>query len=198
MGTSDPTKFKDSTQTPPSPPRLTGVAAQDTVALRDWLWQFYLATVVVSGLLDPVYQQIVGEISFDQLPDPEATTIARAQATANAAWTAGEQFKFDLQNLLSRWTFGGSFTIANGNTSAALAFPFEIGNTNYHAVVTPTGGSGAPANDAFRITTITKGTGGMGVGVAGAPGGGNSVTYDYIVVTAFPDLGGVDSSEEET
>ncbi len=180
--------FKQATQTPPEPPRLTGQAQNDLAALRDWLWQFYLSTVVQSGLLDPVYQQITGEVSFDQLPNPEATTVARAQLTANRAWEAGEQFKVDLKPILSRWTFGGSFTISGTDDEGNPVFDFDLETTDFFVTVTPTGATGTPANDAFRVIAITKGSGGLAVQVAGAPGVGNSVTYDFIVVGQLPDL----------
>lgn len=184
----DEIEFKTATQTPPEPPRATGQDVPDQRALIDWMWEFFLATVVTSGLLDPVYQQTVGEISFEKMPDPQATTIARAQATANEVWTELEQLKTDLPPLLRKFAFGGSFTISGASTSGNPVFPADLGTTDYFSVVTPTGATGSPANDAFRIVVQTKGSGGIGVGVAGAPGVGNSVTYDYIVIGPFPDL----------
>ena len=58
-----------------------------------------------------------------------------------------------------------------------------------HAVITPTGATGgSPSNDAFRVIQITKGSGGMAVFVAGAPGAGITVSYDYIVIGPNPNL----------
>lgn len=172
-------EFKKATQTPPEPPRFVAAWEIDMPALRDWLTEFYIVTVVQSGLLDPVYQQVVGQISFDSLPDPEATTIARAQATANEAWRELERFK----NVV----FGGSATISGTDTTASVAFDFELASTDYSVTVTPTNGSGSPSVDAFRIIVVTKGVGGLGFGVTGAPGVGNSVTYDYQVIGKVPD-----------
>lgn len=187
--------FKKATQPPLEPPRLTGEPQTDLASLREWIWSFYLQTVIQSGLLDPIYQQVEGLISFDVLPDPQATTIARAQATANAAWTAGEQFKVDLDFNLRQWIFGGTFTISGGATSASPVFANDIGTTDYRATATPTGSTGVVSNDAFRVVQQTKGTGGIAFSVAGAPGVGASVTYDYIVVAILPDLSELDDEE---
>ncbi len=185
----DPNKLKPQvTQTPAGPPRFMTDWKIDMPALRDWLAEFYLVTVVQSGLLDPVYQQTTGVIDFEHLPDPTNTTIARAQKTANLAWESGEQFKEDLEAIMKKFAFGGRFTISDGNVSGNPVFPNDVGTTNYFVTVTPSTAAGAPANDAFRIVATTRGTGGIGVSIAGAPGVGSSVTYDYIVIGVFPTL----------
>lgn len=189
MGNSAPTTFKKtSDEQPLGPPRFTGDWQTDQKQMANWIADFVRICVVETGLLDPTYQKTIGEISFDKLPDPGATTIARAQATANAAWEAGETFKADLETALKTFVFGGSFTITGAANQGNPVFTYDIGTTDYHAVVTPTGATGAPANDAFRVIQIGKGTGGIAVIVAGAPGVGNSVTYDYIIVGPTPNL----------
>jgi hypothetical protein len=67
------------------PPRYTGDPQVDGKALFDWMWEFFQATVVQSGLLDPKYQSTAGTFDSDNLPDPADTSIARAQDTANHA-----------------------------------------------------------------------------------------------------------------
>lgn len=190
MGNSAPTVFKKtSDDLPLGPPRFTGDWQTDQKQISNWIADFVRICVVETGLLDPQYQKTVGEISFAKLPDPKATTIARAQATANKAWEAGETFKADLENTLKLFAFGGSFTIGPLTNQGNPIFEFDLKTTNYHAVVTPTGATGgAPSNDAFRVIQITKGSGGMAVFVAGAPGGGATVSYDYIVIGPHPDL----------
>ncbi len=72
----------------PPPPRPTGDPATDVQMLLDWLWTFYQATVVESGLLDPAFQANAGTFNANNLPDPSNTSIARSQDTANRAINA--------------------------------------------------------------------------------------------------------------
>lgn len=182
--------FKKTSDTIPlGPPRFTGDWATDQKQIANWIADFVRIAVSETGLLDPQYQKTVGQISFDNLPDPEATTIARAQATANKAWEAGETFKADLETALQLFAFGGSFTIKDTGNQGNPIFTYDLKTTDYHAVITPTGATGgSPSNDAFRVIQVTKGSGGMAVFVAGAPGAGITVSYDYIVIGPNPNL----------
>lgn len=72
----------------PTPPRATGDATADLLALNKWVFDFYAATVVQSGLLDPAYQADAGTFDPTNLPDPADSTIAKAQDTANRAIAA--------------------------------------------------------------------------------------------------------------
>jgi hypothetical protein len=167
----------------PTPPRFTGQWEQDVKALQDWQQRFYIATVQESGLLDPSYQASGGEgIEADNLPDPTATTIARAQATANLAVTMVEALG-ELWG--SRIIKTGNFTVENTSDLASVVFDVDLGHTDYrimHAVETY---AGAPSLDAFRVIAITKGTGGFTAEVTAAPGAGTSVTFAYTIVGDF-------------
>ena len=78
MGTTPPPAFKKtSDDLPLGPPRFTGDWTTDQKQISNWIADFVRICVVETGLLDPQYQKTVGEISFDKLPDPQATTIAR-------------------------------------------------------------------------------------------------------------------------
>lgn len=66
------------------PPRFTGDATSDTLALQEWMKQVR-ASLIDSGLGDPVYQYADATIDKDDPPKPGQSTIARAQATANLA-----------------------------------------------------------------------------------------------------------------
>lgn len=70
----------------PPPPRVTGDMPADFKAIIEWMWTFYNASVVESGLLDPTFQATASP-TFDpnNLPDPADTSIAKSQQTANAA-----------------------------------------------------------------------------------------------------------------
>lgn len=69
----------------PSPPRFTGDPASDLASMVRWINDFYKATVVESGLLDPSYQADAGTFDVNNLPDPTDSSIAKAQDTANRA-----------------------------------------------------------------------------------------------------------------
>lgn len=70
----------------PPPPRFTGEAQGDLLAMVDWLWAFYSAAVVETGLLDPSAQSTAATWDPNNLPSPSSTTIATAQQTANLAY----------------------------------------------------------------------------------------------------------------
>lgn len=68
------------------PPRRTGDIQADTIAYVSWFWEFYQATVLQSGLLDPSFQADAGTFDPNNLPDPANSSIAKAQQTANEAY----------------------------------------------------------------------------------------------------------------
>jgi hypothetical protein len=70
----------------PPPPRMTGDPATDMYSLVGWMWSFYNATVVETGLLDPTTQATAQTWDPNNLPNPSSTTIATAQQTANLAY----------------------------------------------------------------------------------------------------------------
>lgn len=173
-------KPRDPTANIPSPPRLEGDWAKDAMALRDWLAQFFYAAVLQSGLLDPAYQASgADDIDENNLPDPAATTIARAQETANLA----------VHLIASTWAARlparGTFTIEGTADAASVAFGKDIGTTDYDVLITPQTYEGSPSVDAFRIIKITNGTAGFAVEVTAAPGSGTSITFAYIVIGDF-------------
>lgn len=70
----------------PSPPRPSGDPASDIIALTRWLNDFYNTAVRLSGLLNPNFQATPDTFDANNLFDPENTTIANAQLTANLAY----------------------------------------------------------------------------------------------------------------
>lgn len=76
----------DNAIVPPPPRASTGDPAMDVRILLDWLWNFYQATVLESGLLDPTYQATAAPFDPNNLPDPTNSSIATAQDTANRAY----------------------------------------------------------------------------------------------------------------
>ncbi len=70
----------------PPPPRRTGDAQGDLIALYKWAQDFYAAAVTESRLLDPSHQATPVAFSATNLPDPGASSIATATAVALAAY----------------------------------------------------------------------------------------------------------------
>lgn len=62
-------------------------------SLIGWMNDFYRSTVTESGLLDPSYQATAGTFDPDALPDPENSSIAKAQQTANEAYALAQEAK---------------------------------------------------------------------------------------------------------
>jgi hypothetical protein len=84
-GQTQATSQSEQTFVPP-PPRLYGDWQIDWQTVNDYFTDFYNSAVVQSGLLDPAYQATAQTINPSSLPSPDNTTIATAQATANAAY----------------------------------------------------------------------------------------------------------------
>jgi hypothetical protein len=151
------------------PPRVSGNAANDQRSLIEWLHGFFRAGVLESGLLDAEYQASgADEIDYNDLPDPAATTIARAQGVANAAY---------------RKTSGGQFTVSGAVASISLAFAEPLAEgTTFKAVATASAFTGAPPAGAFTVAAMNKTVTGVAFTLVTAPGVGASVTFDYILI----------------
>jgi len=77
----------------------------------------------------------------------------------------------------------GATNIGNTDTSVAVAFVNAEPDTNYRIVVSVTGASGTPAAGAYTITGVTsKLTTGFTLNIAAAPGAGNQVNFNWLLV----------------
>lgn len=69
------------------PPIYTGDLATDVDLIKQYLADFYEATVLASGLLDPSQQQGAPQsFTASAMPDPQNTTLSTAQDVANKAY----------------------------------------------------------------------------------------------------------------
>lgn len=157
---------------PPKPPRLTGDYKADVVSLNNWLWAFFSTTVLESGLLDPAFQSNAGIFDPAHLPDPSATSIAKAQDTANHAYAGVTRAAL----------FEGNATLADPNNVLTFTLATPMPNANYHVIPVPAGFTGSPGASAFIPISITKTAASFTITFAAAPGGGNTVTFDLIVL----------------
>lgn len=160
---------KSGINSPPPPPRLTGTLSIDMVALREWIWAFYQATVIQSGLLDPAFQADPGTFDPNNLPSPSDTSIAKAQNTANHAFR-------DLPQIL------GQATLSDTNNTITFSFATAQANAKYSVIVQPVGFTGSPNSGAFIVIEIAKATASFTVTFDSSPGAGTSATYDLILI----------------
>ena len=152
---------------PMPPPRMTGDPTDDMSALREWMNQIY-RSLIDSGLGDPTYQFGAFEIDPANPPDPNLTTIGRAQATANLALA---------QTVQKRW---GNFTISEIDLAITVTFGTPFANDDYFIVATLTSASSSAAAGARIINAITKTESGFTATLNAVPGLGESVTFDYL------------------
>jgi hypothetical protein len=169
--------------TPPKPPRMTGNAQQDLVAITEWAWAFYRAVVLENAYASNAdFLSTVADIN-EQLIDPAGATVASAQTTANNALTLANTVQNDLETHAQGQDAGGGAVISDLATSVAITGLAEQTDTNYFVVASPTGSSGSPPSGAYIITSISgKTTTGFTLNVGAAPGVGNSVTWNWIVL----------------
>ena len=163
-------RARTSKRVPPSPPRITGAADEDIVALRNWFEQFYQIAVIETGLLDPTYQAGSGTIDLDNLPNPGLTTIAQAQATANAIYAA----------LTTGTQQSGQLTISGTDDEATVLLDPKL-DTDYRVLITPSNFTGSPLPDAFTVIRVTRASDAFAVLILDAPGAATDVTFDYLV-----------------
>lgn len=165
-------KARETSKVPPPPARLTNNAEVDLLSFQQWMSEFYLTTVLETGLLDPTYQASGGDdIDVDNLPDPVATTIARAQATANLG-----------VELASRLVTMGRVTIEETEDTGSVTFDDELDDDDYYVLMVSSDYTGSPSVDGYRIIKQTRATTGFAFEVTAAPGAGTSITFDYFVM----------------
>ena len=83
----------------------------------------------------------------------------------------------------------GEFTISGAINFADVVFPVGISppaDASYRVIASAASSSGVPSDAAFVIAGVTfKTTSGCRIGIRGAPGANNSVTFNYAVVVSF-------------
>ena len=168
---------------PPPPPRSTGDPQKDLPLLIDWMWRFYSSVVVAQYYLTTSSQQLdTGTFDPSTLPDPATSTIPKAQLTANNAYIAAEAAKTEADKL-ANWNMGTvQFSDATTAMTVTFASTISMADTNFEVFLTVSGISGTPATNSLFPIGITKTTTGFTATIAAAPGTGNSVTYNYLVV----------------
>ena len=196
---------------PPAPPRLIKVdspeaASANINALLRWAWDFYTAVILEQEFLQLAGQFDVSAFDPSSLPDPSNSTIAKAQQTANEAYTlaavailnaataqtaadaaqadatqaiadaATAQTAADLAN--TKLIEHGQITISGTATTGDFTFAVAEPDTSYFVSALAVAETGTPAAGSKDISTVTKATDKFTLNLAVAPGVGNSVTFD--------------------
>lgn len=165
------------TPDPAPPPRLTGDPTADMAMVAEYLHDFYKKTVV-AGLYRKTSDDLqTGEFDPSTLPDPASATAASAQQTANEAYTLAAAN----QESIAGYKFGTAM-VSEGNTSIVVTFAEEEPDAEYYLDATPITKSAAPAAGSNRVDHIDKTTAGFTLHVEAAPGAGESVTFDWILM----------------
>lgn len=167
---------------PPPPPRRTGNDSNDIVSAFQWMYDFYNKVVVQGIYLTADSQTNVGDFDPSSLPDPASTTTAKAQKTANEAYTQAQKNKSDIATEKASEVIG-EFSIAD--TSDAVEFVFSEGNEqpddNYVVLVEAKAFTGSPTPDSAIIVATTKEAGKFTVQFADAPGAGASRSFTFLI-----------------
>jgi hypothetical protein len=110
------------------------------------------------------------------------------------AWSDEETLRSDLLQTKSLRTSGisqtnvkarnlrGSVTISDEDSSGFVTFPAPEPDNSYFVTATCVSAHGNPPADARHIFLKTKAETGFEIGLDSAPGGGNSVTVDWILM----------------
>ena len=186
----------------PHPPRMTGDAATDLRAIIYWSADFYRVAILENTLLQAAQQIVFGTFNPASLPDPASTTLARAQQTANEAYTLANSANItalaasaaataaqstantaSTSATLANTKAGiqGQVTISDAATTGALTLTPAQADTTYFVTVTATAITGAPLAAAYTIKTVTKLVGSVTIELVAAPGVGTSITFDIQV-----------------
>jgi hypothetical protein len=176
--------------TPPPPPRLTGDPNIDLVAIANWANDFYKAAVVSGYFLNTQDQSESGGFDPNSLPDPATSTVAQAQQTANEAYAKAVAAQEDADAAAAqtnKW-HSGTVTVSGASTTGIVTFAADKKQPDavYLVLLTPVSFVGTPGIGAFvQIGTSALATTGFTVTVQAAPGVGNSVTFNYLIVRAL-------------
>jgi len=163
-----------------SPPRTTGNIQQDIPLIVDWMFRCYQ---IIQQAVNYINGQIQdnGDITATDLPNPQTSTVAQAQTTANQAYTIATNAQKDadaLEAIVAR-NVSGTVTVSDASTGATVNFGTTQPNTNYTVNIQAKSITGVPVSDAYIITGKTYATGNFSFTIKDAPAPGNSITFEW-------------------
>lgn len=169
--------------TPAPPPNLSGNKDEDFVRITQWIWSFYRAVLANNAALQGSGSQV---IDTSNLPDPATSSVATAQQTANEAYVLASQANEtaeDADNRTRMWIKG---TVTISDTDIGFTYTFTADETpddsDYMVIVQAISSTGTFSVNSTIIKSKTYSTSDFVIEFAGAPGAGNSVTFDWIFI----------------
>lgn len=195
----------DTVRPPPPPPRLTGDPQQDMLIVAAHLNEIYQNTFVNYQVTKTVTGYDPAGFDPASLPDPASTTLGKAQRTANDAYALANSAKSDAasvketaddakatadtaeatantaNNKTKDWLWG-NFTISGTNNTATMTFGEPQADAIYWVVVSVKDYSGSPPPEALVAIRHAYTTTTFTVTINAAPGAGNSVTFNWLLV----------------
>lgn len=158
-----------------TPPRTTGDPQQDLPLLVDW---FYRAYQVITQAVNYINNEVSPSLLVvSNLPDPDGTTLAQAQQTANDAFSLATTNAAIIAGLVS-----GTFTVSELDIGADLTFTIPQVDTDYRVTIQAISFTGSPTVSSFVIKTKTYLTTKFTAILFAAPGVGNSVTFEWQLI----------------
>lgn len=158
-----------------TPPRTTGNPQTDLPLLNDWLFNAYQiirdSVTYISEEVNPAL------VTVNNLPDPNGTTLAQAQQTANDAFSLAVQN----QGRLDQFQFG-TFEVTDTDVGFEITFAEELEDTDYTVIVQAVSFTGSPPVEAFVVKQKVYATDKFTVTMYSAPGTTNAVTYEWQLI----------------
>ena len=194
----------------PTPPLTTGNIQQDMPILVNWFWAAYLViqqsvAYINSQITNPAFD-------VANLPNPSTTTLAQAQTTANNAYNLANTANVDAtantasitalttevhtdetniaantaaiaaQQTLWNDLLSGTVTFGAADTAKTITFGAAEADASYRVEVQAISSTGTPAVGAFVVVGKSYTVNNFTVTIFSAPGGGNSVTFDWQLI----------------
>lgn len=158
-----------------TPPRTTGNIQQDMPILINWFWRAYQ---VIQQSVAYINSQVANpKFNVANLPDPNNTTLAQAQTTANNAYNLANTASKRIDGLIF-----GTFDVVDASTGSVVTFTTPQLDNNYRVEVQAIGSVGTPTIDAFVIAQKTYTAASFTVIMFGAPGVGNTVSFEWQLI----------------
>jgi len=170
---SEPPAKTGLTRLPTQPPRSSGDPKQDLPGILSWLNDFYKTAVLEQYFATTIAE--AGDFDPADLPDPANTNLAQAQQTANEAYIIGTT----AEAKTSDWLVG-TIQVVDPDTTAVYEFEEPQPDDAYQVILTRIAET-SPAAGATAIVTVEKTVDDFTVTFASAPGGGDTVDWDFLL-----------------